>query len=320
MTRALHRAVPRPAAPAPRRLRVDVHRQHRDADWCSRPSGRAIVVHHARDRPLRRRHHRRVERLAATHMHAGLAEHGRLVAGRSSLLGAAVGAINGVLVAYGRLQPILVTLATLVDPPGPRDLDPARAGRRRSRRLTRTPSRTRTARGACSSWLVVVAALVRPPPHDDSACGSSRSATTSTPPARTGCRCAASRSTAYALSGLLAAASGLFLAATHDRRRRRRRRRLRPHLDRRRRARRHQLLRRTRQRPRQHRGRVRAHGPDQRPLLRRHRPALPVVLPGPVPRSLRSCSAHSLGRAPEGTRMSAAHGARERWRQRPQTS
>jgi ribose transport system permease protein len=50
--------------------------------------------------------------LAATHMHAGAGS----MLGWSLLvllIGAAGGAINGVLVAYGRLQPILVTLATL---------------------------------------------------------------------------------------------------------------------------------------------------------------------------------------------------------------
>jgi ribose transport system permease protein len=50
--------------------------------------------------------------LAATHMHAGTGS----MLGWSLvvlLVGAAGGAINGVLVAYGRLQPILVTLATL---------------------------------------------------------------------------------------------------------------------------------------------------------------------------------------------------------------
>jgi ribose transport system permease protein len=50
--------------------------------------------------------------LAATHMHAGAGS----MLGWSLLVllvGAAGGAINGILVAYGRLQPILVTLATL---------------------------------------------------------------------------------------------------------------------------------------------------------------------------------------------------------------
>jgi ribose transport system permease protein len=50
--------------------------------------------------------------LAATHMHAGT---GSMLAWSLIVLvvGATGGAINGVLVAYGRLQPILVTLATL---------------------------------------------------------------------------------------------------------------------------------------------------------------------------------------------------------------
>jgi ribose transport system permease protein len=50
--------------------------------------------------------------LAATHMHGGA---GSMLAWSllALLVGAAGGAINGVLVAYGRLQPILVTLATL---------------------------------------------------------------------------------------------------------------------------------------------------------------------------------------------------------------
>jgi ribose transport system permease protein len=50
--------------------------------------------------------------LAATHMHAGT---GSMLAWSLIvlLIGGAGGAINGVLVAYGRLQPILVTLATL---------------------------------------------------------------------------------------------------------------------------------------------------------------------------------------------------------------
>jgi ribose transport system permease protein len=50
--------------------------------------------------------------LVATHMHGGA---GSMVAWSliALLIGAAGGAINGILVAYGRLQPILVTLATL---------------------------------------------------------------------------------------------------------------------------------------------------------------------------------------------------------------
>ena len=50
--------------------------------------------------------------LAATHMHAGT---GSMLAWSLLvlLIGGAGGAINGILVAYGRLQPILVTLATL---------------------------------------------------------------------------------------------------------------------------------------------------------------------------------------------------------------
>jgi ribose transport system permease protein len=50
--------------------------------------------------------------LAATHMHSGT---GSMLAWSLIvlLIGAAGGAINGILVAYGRLQPILVTLATL---------------------------------------------------------------------------------------------------------------------------------------------------------------------------------------------------------------
>jgi ribose transport system permease protein len=50
--------------------------------------------------------------LAATHVHAGV---GSMLAWSLIVLlvGAAGGAINGILVAYGRLQPILVTLATL---------------------------------------------------------------------------------------------------------------------------------------------------------------------------------------------------------------
>jgi len=50
--------------------------------------------------------------LAAVHMHSGL---GSMVAWTVIVLlfGALSGAVNGVLIAYGRLQPILVTLATL---------------------------------------------------------------------------------------------------------------------------------------------------------------------------------------------------------------
>lgn len=50
--------------------------------------------------------------LAAAHMHAGVAS----MLGWSLavlLFGAAAGAVNGALIAYGRLQPILVTIATL---------------------------------------------------------------------------------------------------------------------------------------------------------------------------------------------------------------
>jgi ribose transport system permease protein len=50
--------------------------------------------------------------LAATEMHAGLASMLGWSAG-ILVLGAAIGAANGALIAYARLQPILVTLATL---------------------------------------------------------------------------------------------------------------------------------------------------------------------------------------------------------------
>jgi ribose transport system permease protein len=50
--------------------------------------------------------------LAATQMHAGLASMVGWSAG-ILVLGAAIGAANGALIAYARLQPILVTLATL---------------------------------------------------------------------------------------------------------------------------------------------------------------------------------------------------------------
>lgn len=81
--------------------------------------------------------------LAATHMHAGA---GSMIGWSLLVLlvGAAGGAINGVLVAYGRLQPILVTLATLSIYQGlaiktlP---SPAASSRWSTRRCWRTPMR-----------------------------------------------------------------------------------------------------------------------------------------------------------------------------------
>ncbi len=69
-----------------------------------------------------------------------------------------------------------------------------------------------------------------------------------------------------------------------DIRRRNVRRRLRAHVDRGGRPRRHQLLRWARKRDRDDRRRVHPHAADQRALLRQHRSAVPVVLPGPLPR------------------------------------
>ena len=149
--------------------------------------------------------------LAATHMQDSLVS---MVGWSLAILalGAAFGALNGVLVAYGRLQPILVTLATLAILQGlaiwilpePGGSIPPR---------TRTRSRAPRDRGACSS-----SHSSQSPGSDYDerrrAFGSSRSETTNRPRAHTGFRCAASRSIAFSLSGLLAAASGLFLSAS----------------------------------------------------------------------------------------------------------
>ena len=120
--------------------------------------------------------------------------------------------MNGVLVAYARLQPILVTLATLSIyqglaikvlpepggsiPVGYTKLLASTSGPWASSTCSRSPGS-----GSCCG-------------APDSACGSSRSATTSRPRAPTAFRCAAVKVGAYVLAGMFAAAGGLFLAAT----------------------------------------------------------------------------------------------------------
>ena len=149
--------------------------------------------------------------LAATHMHSGLAS----MAGWSAailVLGAAIGAANGALIAYARLQPILVTLATLsilqgfairiLPEPGgsiPPEYSTALAS-------ASGPWSLFFILGIALLWLVLrrstIGVRIFAIGNDEYAARAH------------GMPVRRVKVTAYALSGLLAAASGLFLAAS----------------------------------------------------------------------------------------------------------
>ena len=153
------------------------------------------------------------------------------------------------------------------------------AGAARVHQRAREPGRP-TGAALCGRWWSSLWLVFR---RTRFGVGCTRSATTRTRRAHTASACGATKVGAYVLSGVFAAAGGLFLAATTtagdatsgdvfiltsiaavvlggD-----------------------QLLRRAWQRGRRHRRRVHPDAADQRAVLRRHRPAVPVVLPGPVP-------------------------------------
>jgi ribose transport system permease protein len=149
--------------------------------------------------------------LAATHMHAGV---GSMLAWSLIVLlvGAAGGAINGVLVAYGRLQPILVTLATLSiyqglaiktlpEPGGSVPLD-----------YTKFLANPNDPTGLAFVGLIVVIWFVFRRTRlgvDIFAIGNDEEAARAH-----GVRVRTTKIGAYVLSGTFAAAGGLFLAAT----------------------------------------------------------------------------------------------------------
>ena len=242
-------------------------------------------------------------------MHSGLGIDAGVVACSCSSSGCCCGTVNGVLVAYARLQPILVTLATLAILQGlaikilPEPGGSIPVGYSNALANPGGPWSIFYVVAIAGLWLVLrrtatgVADLRdrqrrvrRPRPRDPGA--------------------ATSRPIAYALAGTLAAASGLFLAATTTAGDAAAGRRLRPHVDRGRRPRRRQLLRRARQRARLDRRRVHPDDPHERPLLRGHRPALPVVLPGALPlrrsAARKRSSATSCGGAHERARRPSA--------------
>jgi ribose transport system permease protein len=149
--------------------------------------------------------------LAATHMHGGA---GSMLAWSLIVLlvGAAGGAINGVLVAYGRLQPILVTLATLSiyqglaikvlpEPGGSVPLD-----------YTKFLANPNDPTGLAFVALIVVIWFVFRRTRlgvDIFAIGNDEEAARAH-----GVRVRTTKIGAYVLSGTFAAAGGLFLAAT----------------------------------------------------------------------------------------------------------
>jgi ribose transport system permease protein len=149
--------------------------------------------------------------LAATHMHAGA---GSMLAWSLIVLlvGAAGGAINGVLVAYGRLQPILVTLATLSIYQGLAIKTLPEPGGFVPLEYTKILANPNAPTGlGFVALLVVIWLLFRRTRFgiDVYAIGNDEQAARAH-----GVRVRATKIGAYALSGAFAAAGGLFLAAT----------------------------------------------------------------------------------------------------------
>jgi ribose transport system permease protein len=142
--------------------------------------------------------------LAATHMHAGV---GSMLAWSLIVLlvGAAGGTINGVLVAYGRLQPILVTLATLSiyqglaikTLPEPGGFVPLEYTK-----ILANPNAP-TSLGFVALLILIWLLFRRTRIGNDEQAARAH-----------GVRVRATKIGAYALSGTFAAAGGLFLAAT----------------------------------------------------------------------------------------------------------
>jgi ribose transport system permease protein len=149
--------------------------------------------------------------LAATHMHAGA---GSMLAWSllALLVGAAGGAINGVLVAYGRLQPILVTLATLSIYPGLAIKVLPEPGGAVPSEYTKILANPNGPSGLVFVALVIAVWLVFRRTRfgvDVYAIGNDEHAARAH-----GVRVREVKIGAYALSGTFAAAGGLFLAAT----------------------------------------------------------------------------------------------------------
>jgi len=149
--------------------------------------------------------------LAATHMHGGA---GSMLAWSLIVLlvGAAGGAINGVLVAYGRLQPILVTLATLSIYQGLAIKTLPEPGGSVPIEYTKILANPNAPTGlGFVALLVVIWLLFRRTRFgiDVYAIGNDEQAARAH-----GVRVRATKIGAYALSGTFAAAGGLFLAAT----------------------------------------------------------------------------------------------------------
>jgi ribose transport system permease protein len=149
--------------------------------------------------------------LAATHMHAGLASM-TVWTLLILLFGVLCGTVNGVLVAYARLQPILVTLATLAILQGlaikilPEPGGSIPVGYSNALASTSGPWSIFYVLAIAGLWLALrrtaIGVRIFAIGNDEYAARAHR-----IPVRRV-------KTTAYALAGMLAAASGLFLAAT----------------------------------------------------------------------------------------------------------
>lgn len=148
--------------------------------------------------------------LAATHMHASLAS----MLGWSLIVlgvGAAIGLVNGLLVTVGRLQPIVVTIGTMSILQGAAAAILPEPGGSIPQAYTNVLGNTGSPVGLVFVALIIVAWLVlrrRPLGFALYAIGNDPQAA-----AANGLNVARARIAAYVLSGILAAAAGLFLAA-----------------------------------------------------------------------------------------------------------
>ena len=256
---ALHRAVPRPARPPTPATSSGQRSSTPPCRWCFVAVGQTIVV-------LTRGLDLSVggvidalQRLVATHMHDGPRQHARLEPDPGDRRGRRP---------HQRRARRLRTAAAdprhprdALDLPGARDQGPAGAGRRRSRSPTRRslanpngPWGLVFVASWSSLWLVFRRTTVRRRHVRDRQRRGRGARARHAGAARR-------RSAPTSVSGMFAAAGGLFFAATTTAGDATSGDVVHPDLDRRRRPRRDQLLRRARQRDRHHRRRVRPHAP-----------------------------------------------------------
>ena len=197
------------------------------------------------------------------------------------LVGAAGGLLNGLLVAYGRIQPILVTLGTLSIFQGlalwvlPSPGGHVASGYTGLFLNPNAPSALIFVVLLALAWVAFrrtrLGVQIFAVGNDEAAARAN-----SVPVART-------KVLVYVLAGMLAAAAGIALATTTTGGRRHRRGRVHPVLDRGRGRRRSVAVRRARKCGRGDLRRIRAHRAGRRAVLREHRPAVPALLPGAVP-------------------------------------